>query len=94
MIYRLYDMNTRKKLLVDPDEKNIIIAMEVLFKKNENSRFLIIKQYENRSEVFLGIRSKQMFEAYKQEYEYRTLTGKSCVDLKREILESKGLIKK
>ena len=93
MKYKLYDMNTRTKLLEDPEERTIVIAMETLFKKNLDSRFLIIKQYENRSEIFLGIRSKQMFEAYKQEYEYRTLTEKSCVDLKREIV-NKGLIKK
>ena len=93
MRYKLYDMNTRTKLLETPEEQEIVIALDLLFKKDENQSLLIIKQYENRSEIFLGIRNKQMFEAYKQEYEYRTLTNKSCTELKKEILDIKELKK-
>jgi hypothetical protein len=87
-------MNTRTKLLETPEENDIIIAMGLLFKDNENQNLLIIKQYENRSEIFLGVRNKQTYEAYKQEYEYRTLTNMSCLDLKREITKNMDLPKK
>lgn len=94
MTYKLYNMSNRTKLLETPEEKEIIIALDLLFKENENQNLLITKQYENRSEIFLGIRNKQMYEAYKQEYEYRTLTNMSCTDLKREITKNVDLPKK
>ena len=91
MIYKLYDMNTRTKLLQTPEEQEIVIAMKLLFNKDENSNLLLVKEHEKQSVIFIGIRNKQMFEEYEKEYEYRNLTEKSCVDLKREIL---GLTKK
>ena len=94
MTYKLYNMNNRTKLLETPEEKEVIIALDLLFKEDENQNLLIIKQFENRSEIFLGVRNKQTYEAYKKEYEYRTLANMSCVDLKREITKNVDLPKR
>ena len=94
MIYKLYNMSNKTKLLETSEEKEIMIVLDLLFKEDENQNLLLSKQYPTGCIEFWGIRDKQTYEAYKQEYEYRTLTNMSCTDLKREITKNVDLPKK
>lgn len=91
-MYRLYDMNIRKLLDASYQEKDIIDTLCELVKENTNFRYLIVKHDEklNMDEAYKGIKSVSDYYMYVKDYQRRTLEQqKSCLELKREILDKK-----
>ena len=88
-MYSLYDMTKLELLIKDKPEEEIYKAICNRFKTSENQRLLIKTKYKNGDVIVCAIRNQEDFINYLKDYEYRLLTGKSCVELKKEILDLK-----
>jgi len=81
---KLYDMNTRTFIDKFPNEFELIKAIEPTI--NDNKRYMIISRKDNTPYIY-GIRSIKDFEVYKANYNRKMILDKSCVELKRDILD-------
>lgn len=86
-MYKLYQMT--KHTLIDTNDKQdkLLEIMERMYKTNPEERFLLVKR-ENMSDVwFKGIYGVEEYNEYLQKLENEELKNKTCVELKREILD-------
>lgn len=86
-MYKLYQMT--KHTLIDTNEKQdkLLEIMERMYKVDPEERFLLVKR-ENMSDVwFKGIYGIDEYNEYLQKLENEQLKAKTCVELKREILD-------
>lgn len=86
-MYKLYQMT--KHTLIDTNDKQdkLLEIMERMYKTNPEERFLLVKR-ENMSDVwFKGIYGVEEYHEYLQKLENEELKNKTCVELKREILD-------
>lgn len=88
-MYSLYDMAKLELLIKDKPEEEIYKAICNRFKVSENQRLLIKTKYKNGDVIVCAIRNQEDFINYLKDYEYRLLKEKSCVELKKEILDLK-----
>ena len=88
-MYSLYDMAKLELLIKDESEEKIYKAICNRFKTSENQRLMVTTRYKNGDVIVCAIRNQKDFVNYLKDYEYRLLTGKSCVELKREMLDTK-----
>lgn len=80
-------MDKRELITTNENEGVIYNTIVNWYKRNPNCYLYIIKR-ENKGDVpYISIRNEKDFEFYKKFYEYRKLTGKSCIELRKEILE-------
>lgn len=87
VVYRLYDMKMRELIVAHEKEKIIYKAIVNWHKKDPDCRLSVIKKVNKGDVTICAIRNEEDFVNYLKDYEYRLLTGKSCVELKREILD-------
>lgn len=88
-MYSLYDMAKLELLIKDESEEKIYKTICNRFKISENQRLMVTTRYKNGDVIVCAIRNQKDFVNYLKDYEYRLLTGKSCVELKREMLDIK-----
>ena len=86
-MFKLYDMHVIKLISEKPNEADLFSTIENRIKINPYMYLLIVKNINNSDEIITGLRNEQDYINYRKEYEYRTLTGKSCFELKKEMLE-------
>lgn len=85
-VFKLYNMLVRKLILEHTSEEFVIINMEKSV--SDNCDLLVVGKKDKKDEpIIRGVKNYRDYEIYKQEYEYRTLTGMSCFDLKNGILD-------
>lgn len=84
-MFKLYDMNILKLINDYDSEYKLIKGIESLI--NEDSRFLVKTRKNKGDIIFLSIRNMQDFIDYKERYNHKLILNKSCVELKREILD-------
>ena len=90
-MWYLYDRDTNTKLDVSDKEQDILNTMGEYYQTNTYYRFTIVKYDEITTEPsWRSIRNIGEYEAYIQEYNARQLKNKTCVELKREILDLSG----
>ena len=82
---KLYDMNTRKFISTFPNEFELIKAIEPTM--SDEKRYLAKERRNGGDVIVMGIRSIRDFEIYKAEFNRRMILDKSCVELKREMMD-------
>ena len=82
---KLYDMNTRKFINTFPNEFELIKAIEPTM--SDEKRYLAKERRNSGDVIVMGIRSMRDFEIYKAEFNRRMILDKSCVELKKDILD-------
>ena len=86
-MYFLYDMAKLELLIKDESEEKIYKAICNRFKTSENQRLMVTTRYRNGDVIVCAIRNEEDFINYLKDYENRLLKKKTCVELKREILD-------
>ena len=81
---KLYDMNTRKFIDKYPSEYQLIKTIEPTM--SDDKKYMIISIKNNTPSMY-GIRSIKDFEIYKNNFNRKMILEKSCIELKKEILE-------
>lgn len=82
---KLYDMNTRKFINTFPNELELIKAIEPTM--SDDKRYIATERRNGGDVLVMGIRSMRNFQVYKAEFNRRMILDKSCVELKRDILD-------
>jgi hypothetical protein len=92
IMYILYLKEPRSELDRDNNIEMIHWTMEDCLKKDSNLNFLIV-HYDEITTIpdWWTIKGKQGYEEYIQEYNARQLKNKTCMELKREILDLSGI---
>ena len=86
-MFKLYDMKKRDIITANNSEEVIYKAVCNICNKDKETILMIIKRENNGDTPYFSIRSEKDFELYKKFYEYSQLTHKSCIELRKEILE-------
>lgn len=82
---KLYDMNTRKFINTFPNEFELIKSIEPTM--SDEKRYLAKERRNGGDVIVMGIRSIRDFEIYKAEFNRRMILDKSCVELKRDMMD-------
>lgn len=95
-MYKLYaNVAGWKKVDISLDEKDIVDTMIKGYEKFKIFDYMIIKRENETDEVYKRTRTEEDFKEYLQDFKERTkpipLDDMSCVELKRYILNKKGL---
>lgn len=87
-MFKLYAMASMPTLIDKAsNEYDICDTIGDYIKDNPEERFLIVKRENNTDEVYRAIRSMNEYVDYYQELMNKRLKEKSCVELKREMME-------
>lgn len=87
-MFKLYAMASMPTLIDKAsNEYDICDTIGDYIKDNPEERFLIVKRENNTDEVYRAIRSMDEYVDYYQELMNRRLKEKSCVELKREMMD-------
>ena len=86
-MYKLYQMT--KHTLIDTNDKQdkLLEIMERMYKNNPEERFLLVEREGNTDKWFKGIWGIEEYNKYLEEVENKRLINRSCVDLKRDIVD-------
>lgn len=91
MMYILYEMNVHSEVDRSNNEQDIINTIGEFFNENPGYRFMIVKYDDITTEPsWRSIRNIGDYEKYLQEYNVRKLQSKTCMQLKKEILDLSG----
>ena len=91
MMYILYEMNVHSEIDRSSNEQDIINTIGEFFNENPGYRFMIVKYDDITTEPsWRSIRNIGDYEKYLQEYNVRKLQSKTCMQLKKEILDLSG----
>ena len=86
-MYRLYDMDKRELITANESKDFIYNTIINWHKENHNLNLYLLDRKKDGDVPIISIRNEKDLEFYKKFYEYNKLTGKSCIELRREILE-------
>jgi hypothetical protein len=90
--YVLYEMNTHSAVDRSKQEIDIINTIGEFYGENLGYRFMVMYYDPITTEPkMFSIRNIGDYEAYIQEYNTRQLKNKTCMQLKKEILDIKGV---
>jgi len=84
-MFKLYDMQTRTLLLPSDNEEEIIEKMGENVK--ERCSLVVLKRENKTDDFYVWVRNPQEYEDYKNEYYRSQLQNKSCMELKREMMD-------
>lgn len=91
-MYILYEMNTHSEVDRSNDEIDMITTIGEFYKENLGYRFMIVNYDKETTEPKLtAIRNIGDYEAYIQDYNTKQLKNKTCMELKKEILDLSGI---
>ena len=91
-MFRLYGNIAGWKLLdLGAEEFDMMATMEEYLQMNENACFMIIKTDEYGDEPYKSIHGREDYVKYLDEYYKKLSKNKTCVELKREILDMQGV---
>lgn len=82
---KLCDMNTRKFIDKFPSEFELIKAIEPTM--SDDKRYLATERRNGGDVLVMGIRSIRDFQVYKADFNRRMILDKSCVELKRDMMD-------
>ena len=86
--YYLYTGKGTRTCLDMGDEFDIIATMGEWLKKDENMEFLIVHYDKITTEPsWRTIKGKEEYSAYSKEYYDRIMKNKTCVELKKEMMD-------
>ncbi len=90
--YYLYEMNSHTLVDKSKEEIDIINTIGEFYRENLGYRFMIM-YYNPKTTIpeYNAIRNIGDYEAYIQEYNTRQIRNKTCVQLKKEILDIQGV---
>lgn len=87
-MFKLYAMASVPTMIDKAsNEYDICDTIGEYIKRDPYERFLIVKRENNTDEVYRAIRSMDEYVDYYQELMNRRLKEKSCVELKREMMD-------
>jgi len=90
--YILYEMNSHTLIDKSKEEIDIINTIGEFYKENLGYRFMIMYYDPITTEPkMMAIRNIGDYEAYIQDYNMRQLKNKTCMELKKEILDLSGI---
>ena len=86
--YCLYEMNSHTLVDKSKEEIDMIITIGEFYKENLGYRFTIM-YYDpiTTKPKMIAVRNIGDYEAYIQDYNTRQLKNKTCMELKKEILD-------
>ena len=87
VVYRLYDMKLREIIMTTTNEDILYKTIANHYKKDPNCYLYVIKRANNGDMPYIAIRDEEDFIRYLKMYENNKIENKSCVELKREILD-------
>ena len=91
-MYILYEKNTNSELDRSMEELDIINTIGEFYGENLGYRFRIVN-YDEKTNIpnWWSINNIGDYEAYIHEYNTRAIKNKTCMQLKREILDIQGI---
>ena len=91
-MYILYEKTTNSEVDRSHEEIDIINTIGEFYGENLGYRFRVVN-YDEKTNIpnWFSINNIGDYEAYIQEYNTRQLKNKTCMQLKKEILDIKGV---
>lgn len=87
-MFRLYGNIAGWKLLdLGAEEFDMMTTMEEYLQKDENTCFLLIKTNEYGDEPYKSVHGREDYLQYVKEYYSRIMKNKSCMELKKEMMD-------
>ena len=86
-MFKLYVTEPPKMIETNENQDKLLVIMERMLKVNPEERFLLVEREDKTDKWFKGIWGIEEYNKYKQELERKKLIDRSCVDLKRDIVD-------
>ena len=86
-MFKLYVTEPPKLIDTNNNQDKLLVIMERMLKINPEQRFLLVEREENTDKWFKGIWGIDEYNKYIKELELKNLKQKTCVELKKEILD-------
>lgn len=86
-MYKLYVTEPPKLIDTNNNQDKLLVIMERMLKTNPEQRFLLVEREDNTDKWFKGIWGIDEYSKYLEELELNNLKQKTCVELKKEILD-------
>lgn len=86
-MYKLYVTEPPKLIDTNNNQNKLLTIMERMLKTNPEQRFLLVEREKNTDKWFKGIWGIDEYNKYIKELELNNLKQKTCVELKKEILD-------
>lgn len=86
-MFKLYVTEPPKMIDTNENQDKLLTIMGRMLKTNPEERFLLVEREGNTDKWFKGIWGIEEYNKYLEELENKRLINRSCVDLKRDIVD-------